>query len=83
VTDRVEANGASAGRNPARFLVAAAAPLAIVALAYALWWISDRLLDIGPLDRAAFGWAVVIPIWLAAPIVAGFIWSRLSRLEAA
>jgi hypothetical protein len=50
-------------------------------LAYGLWWISDRLVSIGPLDRAAFGWAVVIPVWLAAPVVAGFAWTRLTGPE--
>jgi hypothetical protein len=54
------------------------APLVILASSYALWWISDRLLYIGPLDRAAFGWAVVIPVWVAAPIVAGFAWQSAS-----
>jgi hypothetical protein len=39
---------------------------------------SDRLLYVGPLDRAAFGWLVVIPVWASAPVAAGFAWSRLS-----
>lgn len=63
-----------AGRPSIRFTLGVAVPLAVVALAYMLWSISDRLLYIGPLDRAAFGWLVVIPIWIAAPIAAGFIW---------
>ncbi len=50
------------------------APLLILATAYVLWWISDRLVYVGPLDRAAFGWSVVVPVWVAAPIVAGFAW---------
>ncbi len=54
------------------------APLAVVVLAYALWWISDRLLYIGPFDRAVFGWAVVVPAWLMAPVVAGLAWRRLT-----
>jgi hypothetical protein len=54
------------------------APLAVVALPYALWWISDRLLYVGPLDRAAFAWAVVVPAWVISPAVAGFAWGRLS-----
>lgn len=70
----------------ARVAWGTAVPLGLVALAYALWWVSDRLLYIGPLDRAAFGWAVVIPVWLAAPIAAGFAWrgltARASRLAA-
>lgn len=63
---------------PGRFALGVAVPLALVALAYALWWISDRLLYIGPLDRAAFGWAVVVPVWLAAPVAAGFAWRGLT-----
>ncbi|MGZ6213695.1 MAG: hypothetical protein ACXWMG_01935 [Candidatus Limnocylindria bacterium] len=57
-------------------------PLALVGLAYALWWVSDRLVQIGPVDRAAFGWAVVIPVWLAAPAAAAFAWRRLSSEDA-
>ena len=74
----VEDAGGRAGRNPAGFLVGVAVPLAIAALAYALWWISDRLLYVGPLDRAAFGWVVVIPMWIVAPVVTGFAWRRLT-----
>ncbi len=58
----------------ARVALGTAIPLAVVALAYALWWVSDRLLY----DRAAFGWAVVIPVWLAAPVAAGFAWRGLT-----
>lgn len=58
-------------------LGAVAAPLGVVGLASALWWISDRLLYIGPIDRATFGWLVVVPIWATAPLAAGFAWRRL------
>ena len=61
-----------------RFGLGLAVPLAVVALAYGLWWLSDRLGYIGPFDRAAFGWAVVIPVWVSAPIAAGFTWRRLT-----
>lgn len=64
-----------------RLGVAIALPLAVVALAYGLWRISDALLVVGPLDRAAFGWAVVIPVWCAAPVAAAFAWRSLSRGE--
>jgi hypothetical protein len=56
----------------------AVAPLVVVALAFALWWISDRLLYVGPLDRATFGWFVVVPLWAAAPTFAGFSWRGLA-----
>lgn len=55
-----------------------AAPLAVSALAYALWSVSDRLLSIGPLDRSAFGWAVVVPVWALAPVAAAIAWRRLT-----
>jgi hypothetical protein len=70
---------AQAARQPiTRLASSVAAPLGVIALAYGLWWISDRLLYIGPLDRATFGWAVVIPIWLLAPFVAALAWRSLS-----
>jgi hypothetical protein len=73
----LEPIGRPGGQARQRFVLAVAAPLAVVALAYALWWISDRLLYVGPLDRATFGWLVVIPVFVAAPILAGLIWRRL------
>jgi len=66
----------------ARLAVGIALPLLILSLAYGLWLISDQLLYIGPLDRAAFGWVVVVPLWLSAPVVAGFVWKSLSRRQA-
>ncbi|HEX7948904.1 MAG TPA: hypothetical protein VF494_01040 [Candidatus Limnocylindrales bacterium] len=37
---------------------------------------------IGPFDRATFGWVFVIPVWLAAPIAAAFLWRALLPDEA-
>lgn len=74
---RTDSDGPRLDRE-VRLGLAVAAPLAVVALAYALWWVSDRLLYIGPLDRAAFGWAVVVPVWLCAPVAAGLAWRRLT-----
>ena len=81
VRDRVETWTGPSLRTSLRLALGIAVPLVIVALAWGLWWISDQLLYIGPLDRATFGWAVVIPIWLAAPVAAGFAWSRLSTRD--
>lgn len=72
---------ARGGVGAGRIALAILAPLAAAVLAYGLWWISDRLLYIGPLDRAAFSWAVVVPLWLLAPVVAGFAWQELGRSE--
>jgi hypothetical protein len=63
--------------TPIDLLVAIAVPLAMLALAYALWAISDRLLQIGPFDRAAFGWIFVAPLLWLAPGVAGFAWAPM------
>lgn len=70
----------SSGSRPAsslRVAFAALVPLAGVALAYALWWISDRLLYVGPLDRAQFGWLVVVPVWSLTPVAAAYAWRTL------
>lgn len=75
------ADSGSTRPGTVRLVVAIALPLAILVLAYGLWWISDQLLYIGPLDRAAFGWAVVIPVWTAAPVSAAFAWRFLNRGE--
>ena len=61
-----------------RFVLGVAVPLAVASLSYVLWWISNRLLYVGPLDRAAFGWIVVIPLWVAAPVAGGIAWRRLT-----
>ena len=63
------------------FLRAAAPPLVGVGLAYALWWISDRLLYVGPLDRAQFGWLVVVPVWSLSPFAAAYAWRRLDESQ--
>jgi hypothetical protein len=65
--------------RPIDLLVAIAIPLALLALAYALWAISDRLLWIGPFDRAAFGWIVVAPLSWLAPGIAGLAWSPMPK----
>lgn len=55
------------------------APLAVLAVAYGLWFLSDRLMVIGPLDRAAFGWAVAVPIGALAPMAAAVAWRELGE----
>jgi hypothetical protein len=59
---------------------AAFGPLLVVGLAAALWLISDRLLYVGPLDRATFGWLVVIPMWAAAPAATGLAGTHLADI---
>lgn len=71
---------AATGRNSwPRHLAAVGVPLVLAGLAYTLWWISDRLLYVGPLDRAAFGWLVVMPLWIGAPVVSGSLWATLGQ----
>ncbi len=76
----------SGGPRPAstvRLAIAALTPLAGVALAYVLWWLSNRLLYIGPLDRATFGWLVVVPIWSLTPVAAAYAWRPLTPRQSA
>jgi hypothetical protein len=62
-----------------RWLLAWAAPVLTVAVAWLAWWVSDRLGGVGPLDKAAFGWLVPIPLLFAAPVVGGLAWRRLDE----
>ena len=63
---------------PARDLaVAVGAPLALLALVYALWAVLDAAVRIGPFDRATLGWATVMPLWFASPWLGAMVWRRL------
>ncbi|MEW5991143.1 MAG: hypothetical protein AB1736_07320 [Chloroflexota bacterium] len=57
--------------------IAIVGPIAVIAMAYFLWWVSDRMLYVGPLDRAAFGWIAVMPTWWVSPAVAALLWRGL------
>jgi hypothetical protein len=57
---------------------AALVPLIVVAVAVALWWASDRIGHVGPLDKAMFGWLFLVPIWAASPAAAGVAWRGLA-----
>lgn len=86
MTDAARTPAADDGWRIGQVSMAVIVPLAVLALAYGLWVLSDRLLYIGPLDRATFGWLVVVPVWLLAPVAAGFVSGRLrpgQRLVAA
>jgi hypothetical protein len=76
-------NSRSDGAAALRLVVAVAGPLVVLVIAYGLWLISDALLYVGPLDRAAFGWIVVMPVGFASPVLAGFAWRTLDRRETA
>ena len=73
--------GAAAQAPAVRVALAIAAPLGTAALAFGLWAMSDRAGSIGPLDRAAFGWLVVVPVWVLIPVAASYAWRRLSPAQ--
>jgi hypothetical protein len=75
--------GGSRPATPVRLAIGMLTPLAGVVLAYVLWWISDRLLYIGPLDRAKFGWLVVVPVWSLTPVAAAYAWRTLDQRQSA
>ena len=63
-----------------------AAPLLFVA-SITVWAVSDRLVYVGPFDRAQVGWAVAVPLFLLAPVAAGLaarsVGTRLAMAVAA
>jgi hypothetical protein len=67
-----------AARPRVRQAAAVLLPLGLAGLAYGLWRLSDDGAFSGIADRATFGWAVVMPVWFVAPVVAGFTWRGLS-----
>lgn len=64
-------------RSAISLAIAVVVPLALLGAAYAAWAISDQLGHIGPLDKAKFGWLVVIPLFAVTPIATGFAWRSL------
>jgi hypothetical protein len=56
-----------------------AGPLLVLA-AIGVWYVSDRLIFVGPFDRAQIGWAVVVPLFALAPGIAGLA-ERRDELE--
>jgi hypothetical protein len=52
-------------------------PFLAVLGVFGAWWLSDRLIFIGPIDRATFGWGVVIPLWVLLPVIAAVAWAGL------
>jgi hypothetical protein len=69
-TDRLASN---------RWLLAVA-PLALFLFVIGVWTAIDRLLYIGPFDRAQLGWAIAAPLTIAVPVVAAWAGGRLGRL---
>jgi hypothetical protein len=61
---------------PARWL-AIVAPLLVLGAAWVQWTVSNRAMWVGPMDRAFFGWAVVVPLFLVTAPVAAVAWRRL------
>jgi hypothetical protein len=55
-----------AGRGSRSLAALGVAPLLLL-LGVASWFVSDRLVVIGPFDRATIGWAVVVPLLAIAP----------------
>lgn len=70
-----------ASRRPSgigvRLIVGVAGPAALFAALFALWLASDRFVHIGPLDRGAFFWVVLLPLWCLSPAVAAWLWHWL------
>ncbi len=57
-----------------------AAPLLLVCAVLA-WYVSDRLVLIGPFDRAQVGWVIVVPLIAIAPGVAALVERRTALVR--
>lgn len=72
----------SVQRDSSRLAAGIAIPVALASAAFLVAWASDQVESIGPLDRATVFWVIGAPLWLVSPIVAGFIWRRLTLRHA-
>ena len=61
-----------------RLVLGVAVPIGLLAVAGALEWLDNQHFAWWPVDPAVFGWLVVVPMWLAAGVVAGYLWQSLS-----
>ena len=69
---------ASPGRAASPALVLGA-PFLLTAAIYGAWLVSDRAVQIAGLDRAQFGWAILVPLALVLPTVVAWSARRLDR----
>lgn len=58
-----------------------AIPLAVLAVAFALWWLTDQLVRNGVIDRMPLGYIFILPL-IAGPTVAALAWRRLEPEDA-
>jgi hypothetical protein len=54
----------------------------LFATGVALGFISNAMVWIGPIDRATFGWAIVVPMCLLAPVASGLAARRAGERPA-
>jgi hypothetical protein len=55
---------------------------ALFATGVVLGFVSNAMIWIGPIDRATFGWAVVVPMCLVAPVLSGLAARRVGEQAA-
>lgn len=77
----LERSSSTGSVSAGRVIGAVVVPIAAIALVFLLWSISDRLLYVGPVDRAAFGWIVVVPLFALTPLSAVVVWRGLNGFE--
>lgn len=67
--------------GPGSLRLAVIVPLAFAGVAWGLFLLTDVVASIGPLDWAAFGWGVVIPLWLAGAPATALAWRPLTYAQ--
>lgn len=73
-----EVERGQSGAGSIRLLLGVAIPIGLLAVAGTLQWLDNQFFAWWPFDPAVFGWVVVVPIWLSAGVVAGYLWQSLS-----
>ncbi len=66
------------GASSVWLLFGVAIPIGLLAVAGTLQWLDSQFFTWWPFDPAVFGWLVVVPTWLSAGVIAGFLWQSLS-----
>jgi hypothetical protein len=75
MAERTQANAGASS------LALLAGPI-LFAIGVVLGFVSNAMIWIGPIDRATFGWAVVVPVCLVAPVLSGLVARRVGERAA-
>lgn len=74
------AGGLPISRGAPRLVTGLLWALLLTLLSYLVWTRSyNGSSTVGPFDSTIFFWAIALPLWLLAPVSAGYVWQSLAR----